>query len=536
MNRKYRATKRALCMLGAAVILQLVEYEAGQRNMEFRTFLQVIKGIYNWLIVPLTLVFSLYYDFLKGKTRFRLRYLGPVLLTIFIVGAALFRGLIYSFEMASEEMTEEGMIRGKITGFWGSRYIYYEPVLGVFRTPFRGWNDEKIAAYLEERYGEGMVLVETESDGTRIYQAPGAKPGSQPFYFCVWNGYEIEDNFEYSLIKSDASGFWKNDRKRQIYFMDSYDQKLEAEEDGEWSTQDCPQNKDRLVVCCYSREDVKPCAADLADWIFYEYGEGRYSDRQSQDDTFYNIYIKYAEEKEREFMFNIKQEIKENNWAGLCQGIEIRLGEYAKAVEERKDAEKEEAEDGGAMSLEEFEEWAAGYMENYRGDFEKEIFLPDGVIGYRMVVMDAALGNRAYGLLKSVDGGKSWQIANYNPFDTMGMGVDFTFLDENFGFATLMHQGGDEAELYVTEDGGKSYEHCMMQGLTVTLEDGYTYNPYDYPQMPFEESGKVYVLCGQGMDGDYNGGDAAWMALFESADHGHTFSFKEMQEGKEQEY
>lgn len=472
MNRKYRAAKRALCMLGAAVILQLVEYGAGQRNMEFRTFLQVIKGIYNWLVVPITLVFSLYYDFLKGKTRFRLRYLGPILLTIFIAGAALFRGVIYSFEMVSEEMTEEGIIRGKITGFWGSKYIYYEPVGGIFRTPFRGWNDEKIAAYLEERYGEGMVLVETESDGTRIYQAPGAKPGSRPFYFCVWNGYEIEDNFEYSLIKSDASGFWKNDRKRQIYFIDSYDQRIEAGEDGEWSTRDCPQNKDRLVVYCSSRADVKPCAADLADWIFYEYGEGRYSDRQSQDDTFYNICIKYAEEKEWKFMFDIKQEIKESDWAGLCQKIEIRLEDCVKAVEERKDAEKEEAEDSGAMSLEELEEWAAGYMENYRGDFEREVFLPDGVIGYRMVVMDAALGNRAYGLLKSTDGGESWQIANYNPFDTMGMGVDFTFLDENFGFATLMHQGGD----------------------------------------------------------------AAWLALFESTDHGHTFSFKEMQEGKEQEY
>lgn len=127
-------------------------------------------------------------------------------------------------------------------------------------------------------------------------------------------------------------------------------------------------------------------------------------------------------------------------------------------------------------------------------------------------------------------------MSNHDPFPTMGMGVDFIFLDENFGFASLMHQGGDEAELFVTENGGATYEQCMMQGLTVTLEDGYTYNPYDYPQMPYQEGENLYVLCGQGLDGDYNGGDGAWLALFESLDHGHTFSFKEMQEGKDIEY
>ncbi|MBD5453460.1 MAG: hypothetical protein HDR30_03905, partial [Lachnospiraceae bacterium] len=96
-------------------------------------------------------------------------------------------------------------------------------------------------------------------------------------------------------------------------------------------------------------------------------------------------------------------------------------------------------------------------------------------------------------------------------------------------FATLAHNGGDEAVLYVTEDGGDTYQLVVIEGYTVTLDDGYTYNPYDYPQMPYEENGIIYVLCGQGEDGDYEGGDAAGLALYQSADGGHIFTFVEIQ-------
>ena len=112
------------------------------------------------------------------------------------------------------------------------------------------------------------------------------------------------------------------------------------------------------------------------------------------------------------------------------------------------------------------------------------------------------------------------------------MDINFTFLTEEYGFASLDHNGGDEADLYVTEDGGKSYQKCIFQGVSAELEDGYYYNPYDYPEMPYEENGKLYVLCGQGADGDYAGGDDAGMALFESEDRGHTFLYQEIRKPK----
>lgn len=105
-------------------------------------------------------------------------------------------------------------------------------------------------------------------------------------------------------------------------------------------------------------------------------------------------------------------------------------------------------------------------------------------------------------------------------------------MTSDFGFASLMHNGGDEADLYVTKDGGHSYQPCVFESYSVELEDGYYYQPYDYPQMPYEEDGRLYVWCGQGADGDYAGGDAAGMALYESKDQGNTFLFQGIRKKK----
>lgn len=100
----------------------------------------------------------------------------------------------------------------------------------------------------------------------------------------------------------------------------------------------------------------------------------------------------------------------------------------------------------------------------YDGSYEKECLIGDGEVRYRMIVEDAALGKRFYGLIKSTDGGGSWHMFSWDPFGgQMGMGVDFAFLDENFGFTTLAHNGGDSADLYVTKDGGLSYQFVIIQ-------------------------------------------------------------------------
>lgn len=202
--------------------------------------------------------------------------------------------------------------------------------------------------------------------------------------------------------------------------------------------------------------------------------------------------------------------------------------EEQQAEEERRKAQEEQQAEEEQQKAEEERQNAeadAMFMEMYSGDYEKECAVGDGTIRYRMVIRDAAAGSRAYSLLKSTDGGDTWGMASGMPFGNhMGMGIDFTFLDENFGFASLAHNGGDEAELYVTEDGGLTYELCSFEEYNVPFSDGTSYHPYDYPEMPYEKDGVLYVFCGQGQDGDYNGGDKM---LYTSVDGGHTFTLAE---------
>ena len=66
--------------------------------------------------------------------------------------------------------------------------------------------------------------------------------------------------------------------------------------------------------------------------------------------------------------------------------------------------------------------------DSYNGDFAREMVLKEQGITFRMVVLDAALGSRFYGLAKSYDGGKTWYKVGTDPFNSQtGMDIDFTF-------------------------------------------------------------------------------------------------------------
>lgn len=557
-KKSYRASVTALCFVVVAVLLQFIEAAAKDYHLEFRIYVQVFKGIFIWLIMPLVVAFAVEHDFIREKVGGFFRYLVLTILVILILGVSCFRGLVFFFgEMIEEEVLEDGRIRGCWSTLAGDVFYYYDPVYGIFKRPFPGWSEDELEEELWQRHGEGISLVEVKQDGSRIYQASGIRPGIGPFYFQTWGDYLIEDNFLYSLMKSDAVGFWANKKKRALAFV-KRSQVIELEEEDLWNNKDNPGNEDQLMVNCHSKEDVMLCAADLADWLFYAAEDGRYfaeTDDPETDrylwakDVLFSIWINYRDdetgswEKRQESFLSVKEPLLEGDWGEVKTQLEERLSGYYERLAQKK-AEKADREESWQENeavndtveedtAQDIAEWEERFLEYYRDDYEKEVFLPDGITGYRMVVLDAALGSRMYGLLKSTDQGESWQVANRDPFGSTGMGIDFTFLDEEFGFATLMHNGGDEAELYVTEDGGKSYEMAVLQGLTVTLEDGYVYNPYDYPQMPYMEDGRLYLLCGQGADGDYNGGDGAALALFESTDHGHMFVFKEMRERKD---
>ncbi|MFL0247659.1 WD40/YVTN/BNR-like repeat-containing protein [Candidatus Clostridium stratigraminis] len=144
-------------------------------------------------------------------------------------------------------------------------------------------------------------------------------------------------------------------------------------------------------------------------------------------------------------------------------------------------------------------------------------------VGFRLEVTGAALGSRAYSLTGTVDSGQTWKTINTDPFSGMlGSAAGITFLNEKLGFLCLSYSGGVKGQLFRTEDGGKSYKKVNFPEVKAVLSSGAEYNPFDLPEMPYEENEIIDVLVGQGADGDYKGG---CKVLYQSTDKGITWKY-----------
>ncbi len=474
--------------------------EQDRENCEARTDMEDKKGKYKWLII-----------------------LAACAAAVLVTGVCLYWGERDAFGGKQHEIKEA------------------ENETEISEGAEQKWTEDEIAAVertLKKRYGDGLerVSAETEEKITVVtFRLPDIRMAGNSFYFQVKSSSESFDNFLFQLMKNDARRFFKG-KGRFFGLYGPDDGAMYDADDERWDTERHPGETDQLYVSCYREDDIETCAADIADWLFYAAEDKRYflqngMTEGKESDPFRNIWIITPKSHYRMNIGEAVEKITTASWEEVQRAVARAIvnldgGYHIWEMEDSAAIEGEESEDN-AFSEEKF-------FECYQGDYEKECELFDGRGSYRMVVMDAAAGSRWYGLLKSEDRRLSWDMVSDSPFGgDMGMGIDFTFLDEELGFATLSHNGGDEADLYVTENGGESYQRAVIQGLEVTLEDGYLYNPYDFPQMPYEEDGKLYVLCGQGADGDYAGGDAAGMALYESTDGGHTFTYKEIRKGEE---
>ncbi|WP_313578226.1 WD40/YVTN/BNR-like repeat-containing protein [Lacrimispora sp.] len=137
---------------------------------------------------------------------------------------------------------------------------------------------------------------------------------------------------------------------------------------------------------------------------------------------------------------------------------------------------------------------------------------------FRLNVVDAALGSRYYTLECSDDGGKNWKVVNQDPFlGQTGVAAGIAFINEKLGFFCLSHNGGDEAELYRTDDGGKTTEPVWLP-YSVMEKDPDQDSPFDFPQMPYEEDGILKMVIGQGADGGQE-------VLYHSEDGGISWEF-----------
>lgn len=152
-------------------------------------------------------------------------------------------------------------------------------------------------------------------------------------------------------------------------------------------------------------------------------------------------------------------------------------------------------------------------------------FFLDSNTGYRLLVADAAAGSRFYELECTKDGGQSWNQLNADPFcGNMGVAEGIEFYNENLGIIGLRGASGAYSNLYLTQDGGKTFSMIELPMDEVTeLPDtaaqyGLEKSDYDYCEMPQQEDEKftIKVISEQGeTDG----------ILFESTDNGNTWNY-----------
>lgn len=148
----------------------------------------------------------------------------------------------------------------------------------------------------------------------------------------------------------------------------------------------------------------------------------------------------------------------------------------------------------------------------------------DANAGYRLVVTDAALGSRFYGLEKSTDAGNQWTSINADPFaGNSGVVEGIEFFTEDFGFIGLTGASGEYSSIFMTEDGGLSFAEIQlpMDQITEVSEPGKSYgltlDDYHYLTMPTYDGTTLRMTVTSG-SAESDG------ITFCSKDHGKTWT------------
>lgn len=159
------------------------------------------------------------------------------------------------------------------------------------------------------------------------------------------------------------------------------------------------------------------------------------------------------------------------------------------------------------------------------GDGSMYFFLDDWQ-GWRLSVAGAAAGSRFYQLDQTTDGGSTWNCANADPFGGQtGAAEGLQFFDENFGAAGLTGASRSHSSIYLTRDGGVSFEMIelpfdQVTELPKTAEEyGLAMEDYDYLSMPKQEGEKLLIRV-TSEEAETDG------FMFQSEDQGVTWEYQ----------
>lgn len=134
-------------------------------------------------------------------------------------------------------------------------------------------------------------------------------------------------------------------------------------------------------------------------------------------------------------------------------------------------------------------------------------------IGFMLKFEDIAMGVAFGKISKTVDGGINWTdiyLGIGNDEKIFKTSSQIKFFNENVGFLTMPLTGGESCELYITKDGGNSFNKLKIIESDV----------YDYYNIPTLKENLLNIKITQGSDGDYNGGD---YKVYYSKDNGNSW-------------
>jgi len=195
--------------------------------------------------------------------------------------------------------------------------------------------------------------------------------------------------------------------------------------------------------------------------------------------------------------------------------------------------DKLNAPDGQAVrsdSYEKLEFTDDGSGEGYE-DYEAECTYTTGDgITYGMIPVDRAAGSSYYVLTARRNSDGKVILVNDDPYCGSGGAAGWiTFIDDTtLGFSCLTYNGGDDAFLYRTADGGRSFTQINYPSAKVKLADGSIYNPFTIPEKVWKDGEDLYMLVGQSpYSGDYYSEELGKhpSGLYVSHDDGISFEY-----------
>jgi hypothetical protein len=141
--------------------------------------------------------------------------------------------------------------------------------------------------------------------------------------------------------------------------------------------------------------------------------------------------------------------------------------------------------------------------------------------GYIIAGSDKTMSFEAETILKTTDGGLTWENTGRGPRDRLMRSAGF--VDGKTGFICYPYTEGAESMVYRTDDGGETWEpvHFEMKAEFIPF--------FTSPEAPVLQDGKLILLIDEGDDSDFEGPQTMQLQ-YVSDDMGKTWTYVQMLE------